>query len=203
MKDYYDTRAPEYDEWYLGTGVFAGRDRPDWDAAVVRLERDLAALPPRRTLDVACGTGYLTRHLRGDVTGLDQSARMLAIAAERLPHAQLSQGDALSLPFADGAFERVLTAHFYGHLEPGARTRFLQEALRVAPELIVVDSIMRPDHAAVEWQTRTLNDGSSFDVYKRYFTPGALADELGGEVTVVHVSDWFVAVSSRRLGVRG
>ncbi len=198
MKHYYDARAHEYDEWYLGTGVFAGRDRPGWDVAVRRLECDLAALPPRRTLDVACGTGYLTRHLRGDVTGLDQSARMLAIAAQRMPHATFVEGDALSLPFADAAFERLLTAHFYGHLEPSDVERFRDEAFRVASELIVVDSVVRPDHAAVEWQTRTLNDGSSFQVYKRYFTPAMLADELGGEVAVLHVSDWFVAVSSRR-----
>jgi len=25
MKEYYDTRAPEYDEWYLGVGRFASR----------------------------------------------------------------------------------------------------------------------------------------------------------------------------------
>ena len=28
MKRYYDTRAAEYDEWYLGLGRFAARDRP-------------------------------------------------------------------------------------------------------------------------------------------------------------------------------
>jgi demethylmenaquinone methyltransferase/2-methoxy-6-polyprenyl-1,4-benzoquinol methylase len=39
------------------------------------------------------------------VTGLDQSARMLAIAAERLPEARFVQGDALALPFADDAFD--------------------------------------------------------------------------------------------------
>ncbi len=27
MKDYYDTRAPEYDDWYLGLGRFASRER--------------------------------------------------------------------------------------------------------------------------------------------------------------------------------
>ena len=115
------------------TGLFAARDRPNWDAAVAALERDLAALPPVRTLDVACGTGFLTRHLAGEVVGLDQSARMLQVAAERLPAAQFVQGDALALPFPDGEFERVFTAHFYGHLQLGEREPlFLAEALRVA-----------------------------------------------------------------------
>jgi ubiquinone/menaquinone biosynthesis C-methylase UbiE len=193
VKEYYDTRAPEYDEWYLGTGLFAERDRPDWDAAVVALQRDLAGLAPLRTLDVACGTGFLTRHLRGEIVGLDQSARMLQVAGERLPSARFVNGDALSLPFADGEFERVFTAHFYGHLHPGDRERFLAEARRVAPQLVVVDSATRPDQAPEQLQDRVLNDGSRFQVYKRYFDSAALAAELGGAV-VFHESDWFVGV---------
>ena len=31
MRDYYDARAPEYDDWWLGTACFADRDRPGWD----------------------------------------------------------------------------------------------------------------------------------------------------------------------------
>jgi hypothetical protein len=30
MREYYDRRAPEYDDWYLGRGLFAVRDRPGW-----------------------------------------------------------------------------------------------------------------------------------------------------------------------------
>lgn len=193
MKEYYDTRAPEYDEWYLGTGLFAERDRPNWDAAVAALERDLEGLAPLRTLDVACGTGFLTRHLRGEVVGLDQSARMLQLAGERLPSARFVQGDGLALPFADGEFQRVFTAHFYGHLDPGDRERFLEQARRVAGQLVVVDSATRPDQAPEQLQERVLNDGSRFQVYKRYFDAPALAAELGGAV-VFHESDWFVGV---------
>ncbi len=193
MKTYYDTRAPEYDEWYLGLGKFAQRARPGWAPAVAALERTLAGLTPGRTLDVACGTGFLTRHLRGEITGLDQSERMLAIASERLPDATLVRGDALTLPFDDDAFDRVFTAHFYGHLDPAQRLAFLREAARLAPELVIVDSAVRPDHRPEEHQERVLNDGSSFQVYKRYFRGSELADELGGG-TVVHESDWFVVV---------
>ena len=101
LKEYYDKRAAEYDDWYLGRGLFAERDRPEWDAEVAQLTAVVASLPPARTLDVACGTGFLTQHLRGDVVALDQSERMLERTAAQAPKATVVQGDALSLPFPD------------------------------------------------------------------------------------------------------
>jgi ubiquinone/menaquinone biosynthesis C-methylase UbiE len=198
VKEYYDIRAPEYDEWYLGLGRFAERDRPDWHEAVSALEHAVQELEPGRTLDVACGTGFLTRHLRGRVTGLDQSENMIEIARERIPSAEFVQADAIPLPFEDAAFDRVFTGHFYGHLEGPAREAFLAESRRVAPALVVVDSAVRPDHEREEQQERILNDGSRFHVYKRYFEPDELAQELGGG-TVLHASDWFVMVATDRL----
>ena len=194
MKAYYEARAPEYDEWWLGLGRFDGLERPHWDDDVRALERAVAALPPARTLDVACGTGFLTRHLRGEIVGLDQSPSMLELARSRVPHGTFVRADALArLPFADAEFDRVFTGHFYGHLEPGERRRFLHEARRVAPELVVVDAAVRPDREREGMQERILNDGSRWTVYKRYFTGSELADELGGG-EVLHESRWFVVV---------
>ncbi len=196
MKAYYDARAREYDEWYEGLGRFDALDRPRWDADVRELEQVVASLPQARTLDVACGTGFLTRHLHGETVGLDQSASMLAIAAQRVAAGEFVQGDALALPFEDGSFDRVFTGHFYGHLEPGVCEAFLLEARRVAPELVVVDSAVRPDRQEEEQQERVLNDGSRWEVYKRYFTGARLAAELGGG-EVLHEGRWFVVVRSR------
>jgi ubiquinone/menaquinone biosynthesis C-methylase UbiE len=195
VRAYYDRRAPEYDEWYRGVGRFAERERPGWEQEVGALGLALAALAPAQTLDVACGTGFLTRHLPGEIVGLDQSEAMIEEARRQAPNATFVQGDALSLPFEDGAFERVFTAHFYGHLEREDRERFLAEARRLAPELVVVDSALREDVEAEEWQERVLNDGSRWEVYKRYFEPDALAEELGGGETVF-AGRWFVAVRS-------
>lgn len=193
MKAYYDRRAPEYDEWYLGSGRFAQRDRPGWDEEIAALRRTLEALPPAKTLDVACGTGFLTRHLPGEIVGLDQSESMLEEARRQAPHATYLSGDALSLPFDDGSFERVFTGHFYGHLEEPERERFLREARRVAPELLVVDSAIQQPGVEEEWQERILNDGTRWEVYKRYFAPEALAAELGSG-SAVFAGRWFVAV---------
>src|SRR6478735_1282145 len=162
MKQYYDHRAPEYDDWYLGVGRFAQRDRPGWEEDLNELQDDVAALA---------------------------SARMLEVAAERVPDAVFVSGDALALPFADGSFDRLFTGHFYGHLQDRDREAFLAEAHRVASELVIVDSARRPDHEPEEWQERVLNDGSRYEVYKRYFTGDGLADELGGG-EVLHTGPW-------------
>jgi len=195
VKAYYDRRAPEYDEWYRGAGRYAERERPGWEQEVEALGAALAALPPVRTLDVACGTGFLTRHLPGEVVGLDQSESMLEEARRQAPNATYVQSDALTLPFEDGSFGRIFTAHFYGHLEGDDRERFLAEARRLAPELVVVDSALREDVEPEERQERVLNDGSRWEVYKRYFEAEALARELGGGETV-YAGRWFVAVRS-------
>lgn len=195
MKAYYEHRAPEYDDWYLGEGAFSARERPAWREELEALAGALRALPAARTLDVACGTGFLTQHLRGPIVGLDASETMLSIAGARLPHARLVVGDALALPFGERSFERVFTGHFYGHLEDEQRAVFLTEARRVATELVVVDSALRPDVEPEGVEERAVRDGSRYEVYKRYFTPGGLSSELGGGRTL-HDGRWFVAVAA-------
>jgi SAM-dependent methyltransferase len=196
MEPYYEQRSAEYDDWYLGGGLFAERDRPGWDEDVRALIEAVTSLSVVRTVDVACGTGFLTRHLPGRVVGIDTSAGMLA--ESRAGHAHpLVRGDAFALPFRDGTFERVFTGHFYGHLLPEQRARFLDEGRRVAPELVVVDAKIHPAVRAEQIQERVLNDGSSHRVFKRYFTADQLADELDGG-QVLFDGRWFVMVSSGR-----
>ena len=194
MKEYYHRRAPEYDDWYLGR-TYGDAEARGFLAERSRLERTIAYLPAARTLDVACGTGFLTRHLPGEIVGLDQSEAMLEIARRQAPNAEYVLGDALPLPFADDSFERVFTGHFYGHLEPPERAAFLAEARRVAPRLVVVDAARRPNHEPEEWQQRAVSDGTTWPVFKRFFRPEQLMDELGGS-DVLFAGDWFVVVSA-------
>jgi ubiquinone/menaquinone biosynthesis C-methylase UbiE len=195
VKVYYHARAGEYDDWWLGRGLHAERDRPGWDEERTELERMIAALPPARTLDVACGTGFMTRHLRGEVVGLDQSEAMLAIARRQAPQADFVRGDALDLPFADGEFECVFASYFYCHLEEDERLRFLTEARRVAPELVVVATKWKEGVEPARYEERVLADGSRWAVFKRYFRPEELADELGGG-EIMHAGHHFLVVRS-------
>jgi ubiquinone/menaquinone biosynthesis C-methylase UbiE len=191
-RTYYDRRAPEYDDWYLGTGLFAARVRPGWHEEVKALRACLRAVSMRSVLDVACGTGFLTQHIPGQVVAVDQSLAMLRIA-RRMPGGRVLQGDALRLPFRAREFECLMAAHFYGHLDLEMRARFLAEARRVADRVLVIDAAWRDEVQPEEVQERVLQDGSRHTVYKRYFTPKQLTAELGG-ARVLHAGRWFVAV---------
>jgi ubiquinone/menaquinone biosynthesis C-methylase UbiE len=60
-----------------------------------------------RLLDAGCGAGLLAllASFRGaEVSALDASPGLLAIARQRLPHADVREGDLEALPFADGSF---------------------------------------------------------------------------------------------------
>ena len=198
---YYDQCAAEYDEWYLGTGKFASRNRPGWNAEVDNLVELVRGLPAVRTLDIACGSGFLTRHLSGLVVGLDQSRSMVDLAQSRLPDGVVMVGDALDLPFADDSFDRILIGHFYGHLPPDERELFLAEARRVAGELVVVDAALRDDLDPEQWEERVLNDGSRHQVFKRYFRSQQLAAEVGGQV--MYNGAWFVVARTTWSARRG
>ncbi len=196
MKAYYDARAPEYDDAWHARGRWRRRDRRRWLEEVETLTDLLRSVPPARTLDVACGTGFVTRHLPGEVVGLDQSESMLAIARRQAPHATFTLGDALALPFEDGAFERIFSSFFYCHLPAGERERFLREARRVAGELILVAAPLRDGRPAESWQERELKDGSRWRVYKRFFTADGLLDELGGGETLYLGASFLVVRST-------
>jgi SAM-dependent methyltransferase len=84
----------------------------EWAPRVAEVAR---IRPGDRVLDVACGTGVLTRMVAarvapgGSVTGLDLDPGMLAVAARLSPAVAWRQGTAESLPFRDGAFDAVVS----------------------------------------------------------------------------------------------
>jgi demethylmenaquinone methyltransferase/2-methoxy-6-polyprenyl-1,4-benzoquinol methylase len=195
VREYYHRRAPEYDDWYAGKNYADPAQRASFLAELEQVVAVLQKLPAAHTLDVACGTGFLTRHLPGEIVGLDQSSAMIEIARKQAPNASYVTGDAFALPYPGESFERVFTGHFYGHLEPADRDAFLAEARRVAPELVVADAARRPGHEPDEWQRRPISDGTTYPVFKRFFLPEQLVHELGGG-DVLFAGAWFVVVAA-------
>lgn len=180
MRDYYERRAAEYDDAYLGEGAYADRNLMGFQEEIVEIVALIESLPPARVLDVGCGTGFVTRHLKGEVTGLDQSEAMLEISRERVPRATFVRGDALDLPFPDRSFRRAFFGNFYGVLLPPERKRLAKEARRVASELVIFETSSALADESEQWQERSLSDGSRQRIYRRYFTAGEILEELGG-----------------------
>ncbi|GGV04840.1 methyltransferase [Streptomyces spectabilis] len=93
-------------------------------------------LPGTRTLlDVACGTGLVTRRFADRpglaVTGVDATYAMARMAAERVPGAVVL-GDSRRLPFPDGAFDAVASVwllHLFA--EPAEAGAVVAECARV------------------------------------------------------------------------
>ncbi len=94
----------------------------------------LRAAGARDVLDVGCGGGFLANPLSAAgfrVTGLDQSAEALGVAAryDRSDAVRYVVGDGYRLPFDDGSFDAVAAMDFLEHVEePG---RVIAEAARV------------------------------------------------------------------------
>ncbi len=98
------------------------------DAAVIR--------SGQRVLDVACGTGALTRAVAervgptGSVVGLDLNEGMLAVARQKAPAIEWRQGRAEALPFADDHFDAVVSQ--FGLMFFSDQPAALREMARVA-----------------------------------------------------------------------
>ena len=96
-----------------------------------------------RVLDVGCGSGLALQHAshRGAAAaGNDISTGLLAVARERLPDADLREGDMETLPFEDAGFDAVLGINAFQFA--GDPLRALREAARVlAPDGRLVASL--------------------------------------------------------------
>lgn len=91
--------------------------------------------PGQTVLDVACGTGVLTRDVSaelgaaGSVTGLDPAPGMLAAAQEIAPDIAWVSGHAEDLPFPDHSFDVVLCQ--FGMMFFQDREKACAEMLRI------------------------------------------------------------------------
>ena len=138
----FDRIARRYD--LVNTVLSAGTDG-GWRRAAARATGLTAG---GSALDVACGSGRLTAELAriagptGRVVGLDFSAEMLAIARRSYPATEFVEGDALKLPFEDGAFEAATIA--FGLRNLADPVLGLREMARVVRKGAVVLEFLKP-----------------------------------------------------------
>jgi len=106
------------------------------------------AVPPASSiLEIACGTGELcfdlARQKSCRVVGIDLSPRMIAFARKRnrYPEVRFEVADAADLSgFGADSFDLATILLLFHEIDREGQIAVLEEALRVAPQVIVVDS---------------------------------------------------------------
>lgn len=133
----YDRIAPQYD--HAWTGHMRGLS-----------ENMLGNLPPapapRRCLDLACGTGFVTswlaRRFGCEVVGVDASAGMLEQARVNCPTARFVQADAAQFvrSHATQSFDVITCAWALGYTRPLTVVRNAARMLRPGGRLAIIDN---------------------------------------------------------------
>ena len=130
-----------------------------YDSATIRHLERLTWNWPRgktlRVLDVATGAADIPLAILNwaaatgrtvEVTALDRHAATLEAARNLTggrPGLSLLRGDALSLPFADGAFDCVMCNMFLHHLSDERAADALREMKRVSGGVVIVADLLR------------------------------------------------------------
>jgi demethylmenaquinone methyltransferase/2-methoxy-6-polyprenyl-1,4-benzoquinol methylase len=133
----FDGVARRYDR--TNTVLSFGQDQ-GWRRAT-RQALDLR--PGDHVLDLAAGTGVSTEELAysgADTVGVDISLGMLRAGRASRPTVRLLAGDALALPFRDGAFDAVTVSFGLRNVQDtGAALRELARVTRPGGRLVVCE----------------------------------------------------------------
>jgi len=195
MIDYYEARAPEYDDWYLRRGRYERGAIHDaaWNAELDAAGRWLDALPWHgEIVELAAGTGWWSPLLasRGELSLYDASAAALDRARERLVahglRAHLHVRDAWAEP--DRKVDGVFMGFWLSHVSRDRLAAFLELAhrwLKPGGRLAFIDSLPDPASGAADHPTpsddrslRRLDDGREFTIVKVYYEPRQVAAAL-------------------------
>jgi len=215
MLRYYDERASEYEEAYvLGTGTASIADPEVFRREALLLTQMVERFARGRLVDLACGTGYwLPYYVAGcsSVTLIDQAPRMLQecrkkiASLDALDRITIVQDDVLEHSFRPRAFDSALVGFLISHLTDEEEQQLferLKTMLDTDGRFLIFDSAWSPERARfnrkTERQERRLNDGSRFEIYKRYIDRQDVVEwerKYGVATSIEHFGTAFIAVS--------
>lgn len=185
MMSYYEERAPEYDEVYVGKGP-AILDPIVYKADVDEIGKLVSLFGSGHLADIGCGTGFWLPYYARNcsrITLIDQSEKMLLECGRRVNElgiqemCHLVKGDFFEVPLEDCGVDSVIAGFFISHLPSELEDQFflrLKKILKPNGQLMLIDSAWnrgRQRYSKKEGiQKRILNDGRTFTIYKRYFS---------------------------------
>jgi SAM-dependent methyltransferase len=131
------------------------RGRPEYpDAAIARVLGALEVGADGTVLDLAAGTGKLTRTLAalvGRVVAVEPSEGMLGVLRERLPGVDARIGDAGAIPLEDASVDAVFVAQAFHWFGTPAVCAEIARVLRPGGGLAVLWNNERWSDAGYEW----------------------------------------------------
>ena len=143
------------------TGFSAAADayelgRPSYPReALALLARELGLTPASTVLDLAAGTGKLTRGLMlftGRVVAVDASEGMLGMLRKQLPAADARVGTADAIPLPDGSVDAVVVGEAFHWFGTEDACREIARVLRPGGGLALLWNRARPAGAQQPWQ---------------------------------------------------
>lgn len=202
------------DRYDLNNRIHSFGQDQSWRRAAVR---SAGLRGGEAVLDVACGTGDLSRAFAdagaGRVVGLDFTPAMLEIARTKRGGIEYVEGDAMALPFGDASFDVVSIAFGIRNVaEPSRALGEFRRVLRPGGRVVVLE-FSRPGFAPIAWlndlycsvvmpRTATMIAGDRSGAY--YYLPKSVNAFMSrGEMTSALEAAGFgeVAVRSLTLGV--
>jgi len=150
---------------FAGDGVAAAYDRgrPSYPAEVVAHVVGHGGIGPgRRVLDLAAGTGKLTRLLApsgADVVAVEPVAEMRERLATITPPVEALDGTAESLPLDDASVDVVTVAQAFHWFDPPKALAEIRRVLRSGAEHTGVPGEAGNGHLFLLWNTRDRRQG--------------------------------------------
>jgi demethylmenaquinone methyltransferase/2-methoxy-6-polyprenyl-1,4-benzoquinol methylase len=195
--EYYSARAAEYDQWWLRLGRYDHGEtlNAQWFAEAQTVRSALKTFRPSgRILELACGTGIWTEQLvpwASALTAVDGSPEMLRLNAARLQSSRVEYVQADLFTWKPAAtFDVVFFSFWLSHV-PAERfddfSNLVRSCLTPSGRVFFIDSRRDPTSTAVDHRLpgpetaiahRRLNDGREFRVYKIFYDPLPLTEQL-------------------------
>jgi SAM-dependent methyltransferase len=129
------------------------RGRPEYAPAVVgALAAELRLTPGAPVLDLAAGTGKLTRALVAaafDVVAVEPQASLRQVLAAKVGPDRVLDGLAEAIPLADALVEAVTVADAFHWFDHGAALAEIRRVLRPGGGLAVLSTV--PDWSGASW----------------------------------------------------
>lgn len=210
----FDVIAPRYDDF---TRLFSFGMDARWKRAMLALVAAHADGPVTSALDLACGTGDLTRAVvarwpEATVRGLDASPGMIEAARERSTRAPagaaptFAVGDAMRIDAADRSIDLLTAGYCYRNV-PDWRAALAEAARVVRPGGLFADldffrPAFAPWRALFLWYLRRAGDLVGWAWHRAPVVYGYIAPSIAGYCTMAEFGAELRRVGFEPVAVR-